>query len=840
MSKEFFYTAENDYLVDCPDNLTFKELHYSSEKKFQDWVTNVRKRIRSSWNRTQTPPTLGTRTTNTIVSDLKNLSVKNTKDMARVDDLTHRKDCITSKGTEGSSCNNFFPTMWMTTDASSGHGIADILFDKDKEEICRGSFRRHFKRDSFRMYSKFAKTGDTTIGSPKTGKEWIHRFIDDQPPEYIHYDFWLEVQKSRTGSKGKLTISKKDIKELEKKGYIRKNQIKSIETKDSKNNTYKYGDLTNNQRFYIRYFDGKKRVFPDGYKIFGVGFRVIQATNFPPLVAKHIYTRFTEKIKKQERIVIYDPSLGWGGRILGCCSAGADRRIHYVGTDPNPDNFIPDLGISRYEYVANFFQRNVPQHNHITFDLFQCGSEEIHKEKRFQKYKGEVDLVFTSPPYFNAEGYSPDDNQSSVKFPEYDQWRDGFLRPTLETAVEYLKEGGHLLWNIADVKEGNFMLPLESDTVEILEELGMKYETKLKFVLGRTPGASRVSKVHRNPTAKNFVSIGGDWRKYEPVFCFRKTSRTPKVSRRRGQDTSGQKERTKVIENRVSKYGVQKLTPVQEPFHNLFYKRDDLFRPFGKENVNGGKVRQSLCLVAENLDDIRKVHSKTIITQSSVDSPQGAIVANVAKEFGLRCIVCVGGSRKHTIYNHTQMKLVKHFGGEVRIVAGHGMPTAINARINEINNKENWFNIGFGMNVETSYWSLIETTANQVKNLPDRLDYLVISVGSGLQMAGILKGINRYNKRIGQIVGVQVGPSRRKKIDGLLGGLQMEYDLIPPIAPYAKYFEDEYIGSGRTAVDPVYEGKAHYWMWNDLITHYKEKKKHPRICFWVVGRRLEG
>ena len=85
-----------------------------------------------------------------------------------------------------------------------------------------------------------------------------------------------------------------------------------------------------------------------------------------------------------------------------------------------------------------------------------------------------------------------------------------------------------------------------------------------------------------------------------------------------------------------------------------------------------------------------------------------------------------------------------------------------------------------------------------------------------------------------------MGPSRRKKIDGLLGGLQMEYDLIPPIAPYAKYFEDEYIGNSRTTVDPVYEGKAHYWMWNELTTHYKEKKKNPRICFWVVGRRLEG
>ena len=523
MSKDFYYTADNDYLENCPDNLTFKELHYSSEAKFQDWVTSVRKRIRSNWNRSQTPVSLGSRNTAGIVNDFRNLSQKNTKDMARVDDLTHRKDCITSRGTEGASCNNFFPTMWLTSDGSSGHSIADILFDKDMEDICRSSFRRHFKRDAFRMFSKYAGTKDRTIGSPKTGKEWIHRFIDDPPTDYKQYDFWLEVQISKAGGKGKLTVSKKDIKELEEYGYIRKNQIKTIETKDRKNNTYKYRDLKNNQRFYIRYFDKNKKVFPGGYKIFSLGFHVIQATNFPPLVAKHIYTRFTEKIKKQNRIVIFDCSAGWGGRILGACAAGKDRNIHYVGTDPNPDTFIPELGISRYEYLANFYQRNIPQPNHITFDLFQCGSEEIHKQRRFKKYKNKIDLVFTSPPYFNAEGYSPDENQSSIKFPEYRQWVDGFLRPTLETAVDYLKVGGQLLWNISDVKEGQFMLSLESDTVKILESLGMRYETKLKFVLGRTPGASRVSKVHRMPTPKNFVSIGGDWRKYEPVFCFRKT-----------------------------------------------------------------------------------------------------------------------------------------------------------------------------------------------------------------------------------------------------------------------------------------------------------------------------
>lgn len=257
-----------------------------------------------------------------------------------------------------------------------------------------------------------------------------------------------------------------------------------------------------------------------------MGFSVFPATNFPPVVAKYVYQKYTNKIRKQKRIVIYDPSAGWGGRLLGACATGDDRQIHYVGTDPNMDNFIDDLGISRYEYLAEFYQRNVPQQNHITYDFYQSGSEEIHRIRRFQKYKGKVDLVFTSPPYFDAEGYSTDETQSSVKFPEYDLWRDGFLQPTLETCCKYLRVGGYLLWNIADVKKGTSMLPLEADTIEILTSLGMKYVDRQKFVLQTAPGSGRVSWVHRMPQTKNFVSLGGKYRKYEPIFVFRKTSKT--------------------------------------------------------------------------------------------------------------------------------------------------------------------------------------------------------------------------------------------------------------------------------------------------------------------------
>ena len=78
------------------------------------------------------------------------------------------------------------------------------------------------------------------------------------------------------------------------------------------------------------------------------------AVNFPALTAKWIYENYTKHIDTDEPLHIYDSSSGWGGRILGAMSSR--KKIHYVGTDPNPDNFLDEEGISRYEYMAKFLQ----------------------------------------------------------------------------------------------------------------------------------------------------------------------------------------------------------------------------------------------------------------------------------------------------------------------------------------------------------------------------------------------------------------------------------------------------------------------------------------------------
>ncbi len=257
----------------------------------------------------------------------------------------------------------------------------------------------------------------------------------------------------------------------------------------------------------------------DRPRVFRMSFPFRPAGNFPPVVAKHLYLRFTQHIEDQDNVVIYDPCSGWGGRILGAMACCNERQVHYVGTDPNTDHWMSSLEITKYAYLADYFNGNVRGRYKNTYELFQSGSEDICDNPEFQKYKGKLDLVFTSPPYFAAEGYSDDETQSYNRYRTYEEWRDLYLKKTLETCVSYLKEGRWLIWNIADVVFSNKYLPMEADTIAILEELGVEYHGKLKMVLPTPPGGNKENE-DGIPTTKNFCRIDGRVKKFEPILMF--------------------------------------------------------------------------------------------------------------------------------------------------------------------------------------------------------------------------------------------------------------------------------------------------------------------------------
>ena len=245
------------------------------------------------------------------------------------------------------------------------------------------------------------------------------------------------------------------------------------------------------------------------------------AVNFPALTAKYLYETYTSHV--DEPITIYDSSSGWGGRIIGAMSMR--KKAHYVGTDPNPDTS------GRYQAVADFYNNNCVDNESETFqkffevekksntyDVFTDGSELIGNNPKFQSYKGTFDIVFTSPPYFNREQYSQDENQSFKAYSEYEDWRDNFLRPTLTTAYTYLKNDRYILWNIADIKIGDSLYyPLEQDSIDIISELGGEYKGKLKMLMTRMVGLDPSKSGIKNAVIHNKKAY-----KFEPIFVFHK------------------------------------------------------------------------------------------------------------------------------------------------------------------------------------------------------------------------------------------------------------------------------------------------------------------------------
>ena len=270
------------------------------------------------------------------------------------------------------------------------------------------------------------------------------------------------------------------------------------------------------------------------------------------------------------------------------------------------------------------------------------------------------------------------------------------------------------------------------------------------------------------------------------------------------------------------------LTPVEDHY-DIWYKRDDLFCPWG--DVNGGKVRQAIELFAT--EEIQS--SSGVIASVSVHSPTGPVISRVAEEYGKYCTIAIGGTTEERLDKLPMMKLTKHFGADVKIVAGHGMKTAINARVNEICEETGYHNIDYSKHIYQNKDLMFDINAEQVVNIPDDLDVLVMSLGVGIQFACVLKGLKKYNKKVKRIIGVQVGPDRRKLIDCYLNQnplweppFDLEYELVQYKSAYSKP-EKQKVGSFY--LDDIYEAKAHKWMLENIDLNQK-------ILFWCVGRRL--
>lgn len=480
---------KNEYLRNSKTNLKLIELQQLNDVDFRDWAIEFRKETIYSWDELGIPIIDG-HSIDKIIEDFQNLLHYDVSKLERIDELTGKNDCIMNISGVGSSCNQFFPTMLKTEDISAtklrgksiyGYFANDELLDNFIKLI-----RNVVRQDPFAYFSNVQTLSEKDLRLAIAKEE-------------DNGDLWA-VAKDPHKSRGTI-FTEKQIEQLVIDKFIDKEQI-----------------IGQGSTFEVRHGNLQRRIM-DISRVFRICFDIRPGTNFPPVVGKYLYTHFTKDLHKQKEIIVYDSSAGWGGRILSAMSTCLERPIHYVGTDPNTDHWMPNENMTKYEYLAEYFNGNISSKRKNTYEIFQLGSEVIHDDEEFQAYFGDVDFIFTSPPYFAAEGYSLDETQSNIKFPTYEEWRDGFLERTLQTCFDLLKPNRWMCWNIADVALGEHILPLQQATIEICTRLGFEFKGYKKMVLATSPGGSKETD-DGIPTMRNFCKINGKIRKFEQIFMF--------------------------------------------------------------------------------------------------------------------------------------------------------------------------------------------------------------------------------------------------------------------------------------------------------------------------------
>lgn len=191
------------------------------------------------------------------------------------------------------------------------------------------------------------------------------------------------------------------------------------------------------------------------------------ATNFKTMNAKALYEKYCPK-----NGVIYDYACGFGGRMLGALASKNDYI--YIGVEPCIETYthLNELGLN----IEHVTQRE------NSYKLFCMGSED------FIYGENVVDFAFSSPPYFNLEKYSNEPTQCYNRFPNIEDWFEGYVKPTIKNTYIMLKPNTYYAVNIADFKYSTTITKYVDRWIYMAEEIGFKYEKQIYMKLKSRQG----------------------------------------------------------------------------------------------------------------------------------------------------------------------------------------------------------------------------------------------------------------------------------------------------------------------------------------------------------------
>lgn len=187
-------------------------------------------------------------------------------------------------------------------------------------------------------------------------------------------------------------------------------------------------------------------------------------TFFPPAWAKFIIEK---EFQNLDKLTALDFSAGFGGRLIGAYASGKVSK--YIGIDPL------NLNIQSINKLEQIVQKHANLSKSDFQSVFYCNTA----ENMLPQIDEEVDLILTSPPYFNKEKYSNDQTQCYIKFSKYQEWVDNWLKPTLYQSISLLKKGGKAIIFASNCGKN----PVGDSCNQIMAEITGNEVRKVNFLL---------------------------------------------------------------------------------------------------------------------------------------------------------------------------------------------------------------------------------------------------------------------------------------------------------------------------------------------------------------------
>lgn len=161
---------------------------------------------------------------------------------------------------------------------------------------------------------------------------------------------------------------------------------------------------------------------------------------FRPVMAMEIYCKYTPKI------AILDPTMGWGGRLIGACALNIPK---YIGIDSN--QYLSEPYRQMIDFVADKTKTKI--------EVFFQDALTIDYSKL------QYDMVFTSPPYYNIEVYR---KGTTGTFKEKEEWNTEFYKPLFQKTWENMQTPGYYCLNIPSEIYDECCIPILGNIIEKL------------------------------------------------------------------------------------------------------------------------------------------------------------------------------------------------------------------------------------------------------------------------------------------------------------------------------------------------------------------------------------